>query len=96
MDHHVDDDIRRAEGLPAAAFYDRAFLDRELATIFANHWLLVPERGDDPRPLDEQLASRGSRVPITVLDRPLFLQRGWDDDQLRCFANTCRASGSGS
>jgi choline monooxygenase len=87
---HVDPDIRIAEGLPASAFTDREFLARELATIFSNEWLVVPERGgDDPRPLDEQLAARGSRVPVTVLDRPIFLQRGWDDDELRAFPNTC-------
>lgn len=85
----VDDDIRRAESLPADTFVDPEFLERELATIFATSWLVVPERGDDPRPLDEQVAARGSRVPITVLDRPLFLQRGWDDDTLRAFPNTC-------
>jgi choline monooxygenase len=85
----VDDDIRRAETLPPAAFTDRAFLARELDTIFARSWLVVPERGDDPRPLDEQVAARGARVPITVLDRPLFVQRGWDDDALRAFPNAC-------
>jgi choline monooxygenase len=88
-DCHVDDDIRSAEGLPAAAFTDGAFLERELATIFAKSWLVVPERGDDPRPLDEQVAARGARVPITLLHRPLYLQRGWDDDRLRAFPNTC-------
>jgi choline monooxygenase len=88
-DCHVDEDIRRAEGLPPATFADRDFLDRELATIFRRSWLVVPEHGDDPRPLDEQLAARGSRVPVTVLGRPLFLQRGWDDDALRAFPNTC-------
>ena len=88
-DCHVDDDIGRAEGLPAAAFTDRGFLERELATIFAASWQIVPERGDDPRPLDEQVSVRGARVPVTVLDRPLFLQRGWDDDTLRAFPNTC-------
>ncbi|HEX5058105.1 MAG TPA: SRPBCC family protein [Kofleriaceae bacterium] len=86
---YVDDDIRSAEGLPAAAFSDREFLARELETVFKTSWLVVPERGDDPRPLDEQVAARGSRVPITVLDRPLFVQRGWDDDTLRAFPNTC-------
>ena len=88
-DCHVDDDIGRAEGLPAAAFIEREFLESELATIFAKEWLVVPERGEDTRPLDEQLAARGSRVPVTVTDRPLFLQRGWDDDRLRAFPNTC-------
>jgi choline monooxygenase len=85
----VEDDIQRAEGLPAAAFYEPEFLDRELATVFSRSWLVAAERGDDPRPLDEQLAVRGSRVPITIVDRPLFLQRAWDDDTLRAFPNTC-------
>ena len=85
----VDDDIRRAEGLPAATFVERDFLAQELATIFTRSWLVVPERGDDPRPLDEQVAARGSRVPITVVERPLYLQRAWDDDALRAFPNTC-------
>jgi choline monooxygenase len=88
-DCQVDEDIRHAEGLPAAAFTDREFLDRELATIYSHSWLVVPERGDDPRPLDEQVAARGARVPITVGDRPLYLQRAWDDDALRAFPNTC-------
>jgi choline monooxygenase len=89
VEFSVDDDIRRAEGLPAAAFTERSFLERELATIFARAWLVVPERGDDPRPLDEQVAARGARVPVSLLGRPLFLQRGWDDDALRLFPNTC-------
>jgi choline monooxygenase len=89
----VDADIRRAEGLPASAFIDPAWLERELATIFSTAWLVVPEAGErgggDPRPLEDQLAARGSRVPIQVVGRPLFLQRGWDDDTLRAFPNTC-------
>ena len=87
----VDDDIRRAETLPPAAFLDPSFLDRELATMFRRTWQLVPERGDgdDPRPLLEQVGARGTRVPVTVLGRPLFLQRGWDDDALRMFPNSC-------
>ncbi len=86
---HVDDDIRRAETLPAAAFVDGEFLARELDTVFRSTWQLVPERGDDPRPLDEQVAARGTRVPVSLFGRPLFLQRGWDDDELRAFPNTC-------
>ena len=42
-DCHVDDDIRRAETLPAAAFTDRDFLARELDTIYKTSWLVVPE-----------------------------------------------------
>ncbi len=86
---HVDDDIRVAETLPSAAFIDPTFLEAELATVFRSSWQLVPERGDDPRPLDEQVAARGTRVPVSLLGRPLYLQRGWDDDELRAFPNTC-------
>jgi choline monooxygenase len=85
----VDDDIRRAESLPAAAFVDPDFAQRELDTIFRTAWQMLPDRSDDPRPLDEQVASRGTRVPVSLNGRPLFLQRGWDDDELRTFPNTC-------
>jgi choline monooxygenase len=89
----VADDIRTAETLPAASFVDRDFLARELDTVFRRAWLVVPEpaeRGDDAgRPLIDQLGARGSRVPIGLLGRPLYLQRGWDDDELRAFPNTC-------
>jgi phenylpropionate dioxygenase-like ring-hydroxylating dioxygenase large terminal subunit len=96
-DFAVDDDIRRAEGLPARAFTDPAFLARELDTIFERAWLFAPEpagaggaaSADDARPLLDQVAARGARVPLGQLGRPLFLQRGWDDEALRCFANTC-------
>jgi choline monooxygenase len=94
--YQVDADIRRAEGLPPRAFADPDVLARELATVFERAWLLAPEPtggglsdGVDARPLAEQTAARGARVPLSQLGRPLFLQRGWDDDALRCFANTC-------
>jgi choline monooxygenase len=87
---HVDDDIAIAEGLPAATYTDPTWLARELATVFARSWQLVPERdGDDPRPLAEQVTARGTRVPVTLAGRSLYLQRGWDDDLLRLFPNTC-------
>src|SRR5687767_13491125 len=85
----VDDDIRRAETLPAAAFVDGEFAQRELDTLFRTSWQLLPDHGDDPRPLDEQVTARGTRVPVSLLGRPLYLQRGWDDDVLRAFPNTC-------
>jgi choline monooxygenase len=89
-EYAVDDDIRRAETLPASAFVDREFLARELDTVFRRTWQFVPERdGDDRRPVAEQVASRGTRLPFSLFGQPLFLQRGWDDDTLRCFPNTC-------
>jgi choline monooxygenase len=87
----VDDDIARAETLPPRAFTDPAWLERELATVFARTSQLVPERAaaDDPRPLGEQLGARGTRVPVNLAGRPMYLQRGWDDDELRLFPNSC-------
>ncbi len=86
---HVDDDIRIAQTLPARAFVDHGFLERELDTVFRTTWQVLPDRGDDPRPIDEQVSARGTRVPVSLYGRPLFLQRGWDDDELRAFPNTC-------
>ncbi|MGE0867258.1 MAG: aromatic ring-hydroxylating dioxygenase subunit alpha [Kofleriaceae bacterium] len=88
-DCYVDEDLRCAETLPASAFYDPAFLERELATVFRSSWQLLAPPGEDPRPLEDQLAVRGSRVPVSINGRSLFLQRGWDDDVLRAFPNTC-------
>jgi choline monooxygenase len=93
-DLHVEDDIRVAETLPARAFRDEAVAERERETVFTRHWLMLPERTtaerrDDARTLAEQVAARGSRTPLSFLDRALFLQRGWDDDTLRLFPNAC-------
>src|ERR1041385_2074002 len=90
----VDPEVAKAESLPARAFLDPDFLQRELETVFKRSWLLVPERASgeretDARPLAAQLEARGSRVPFSLLGKPLFLQRGWDDEELRCFPNTC-------
>lgn len=90
----VHEDIARALTLPARAFTEREFLDRELETLFSRAWLLVPQPGaedrrQDPRALAERLKVRGSRWPFAVLDKPLFLQRGWRDQALRCFPNVC-------
>lgn len=88
---HVDEDIAKAESLPAEAFTAGEILQRELKTLFPRSWLLLapPESGGAPRPLPEQVKLRGSRLPLTVLDRPLFLQRGWQDNRLRLFPNVC-------
>lgn len=90
---HVDEDIGRARTLPPEAFTSDAFLERELATIFRRHWLLLPlrtsaELRDDPRSLAEMVRTRGARAPVAVNDRPLFLQRDWDGE-LHLFPNVC-------
>ncbi len=95
-DLQVDDDIRRAETLPARAFVDPEFARVERETVCARAWVLLPERaaagagtGEDARPLAEALSPRGARAPVALLGRPYFLQRGWEDDALRLFPNVC-------
>ncbi len=89
----VHPDIRKAESLPAEAFTYPEFLNLELQTIFTRAWLPVPERSqqelrNDPRGVEEIVRLRGARVPFTLLERPLFLQRDWRG-KLHCFPNVC-------
>src|SRR5215472_5135360 len=79
-DFFVDSDVRKAESLPASAFTDPGFLELELNTIFHKTWILVPRHEDIERP--------SSRVPFSLLGRPMFLQRDSRKD-LRCFPNVC-------
>lgn len=90
---HVDADIRKAETLPPEAFTSPAFLDRELETVFARNWVLVPQRDsfalrDDSRSLADLVRRRGARAPVSMMDRPLFLQRDWKG-KLHLFPNVC-------
>jgi len=90
---YVDPDIAAARTLPPQAFTDPAFLEFELATIFARSWLLVPQRSAaelraDSRSLADLVSLRGSHAPITLPDRPLFLTRDWKE-RLHCFPNVC-------
>ena len=92
-DWTVHEDPREAETLPASAFTSQDFLDLELDTLFRSQWLLVPERPaaelrEDPRSLQDLVRRRGSRAPVSILDRPYFLQRDWDGG-LHLFPNVC-------
>lgn len=94
MDIQVDRDIRKARTLPAEAFIDPEILNLELLTVFSNSWLLAPpslhrDAARDARELSERLEVRGARLPFSIMDRPLFFQRGWEDGALRCFPNVC-------
>jgi choline monooxygenase len=92
-DCHVDAELARAETLPAAAFTDPAFLEVELKTTFAASWSMIPQTwplpgADDTRSLWELVSVRGAHVPLTLLGKPLYLQRDWDE-VLHCFPNVC-------
>jgi len=89
-DFFVDPDIRRAESLPDSAFTDRDFLQLELETIFHKTWMLVPHHGSPSRSavFTELLNEPGSRVPFSLLGKPLFLQRN-SKREINCFPNVC-------
>jgi choline monooxygenase len=86
----VIEDVARAETLPPRAFIDADVLAAEMQRIFERAWLLLPPGSTegDARPLLEQVRTRGSYATLSLLERPLFLQRDWKD-VLRCFPNVC-------
>ncbi len=88
-DTFVDPEIARAETLPARAFSDPAFLERELATVFARSWLVVPPVAEaSSRPIVELLAEPESYAPVSVAGRPLLLRRD-ERGRARAFPNVC-------
>ncbi len=89
-DFFVDPDIRRAESLPDSAFTDPDFLQLEMETIFNKTWMLLPHHGSQSRStaLSEFPNKPGSRVPFSLLGKPLFLQRN-SKSEISCFPNVC-------
>jgi choline monooxygenase len=85
-DHQVDADIAKARTLPASAFTAPAFLERELATIFASSWLLAPPSLAGS-PLAELLAP-GRHAPVSLLGKPVLLRRD-TAGKLQAFPNVC-------
>ena len=77
----IDTSLARAATLPSSAYLEPAVFEREKERIFWRTWQLVA-RADD-------LARPGDFVPATVLDEPIVLVRGLDE-QLRGFYNVCR------
>lgn len=76
----VDPDASRAESLPASAYTDPQFLQKELETIFRKTWILLPNNDRVDKP--------SSRVPVSLMGRPLFLARN-SRNELNCFPNVC-------
>jgi choline monooxygenase len=89
-DFFVDPDIRRAESLPDSAFTDPNFLELELETIFNKTWMLAPHHGSPSRStaFSEFPNKPGSRVPFSLLGKPLFFQRN-SKKEINCFPNVC-------
>ena len=89
-DFFVDADIRRAESLPSSAFTNPNFLELEMETIFNKTWMLIPHHGSLGRStaFSEFPNKPGSRVPFSLLGKPLFLQRN-SKKEINCFPNVC-------
>lgn len=86
-DFFVDPDIRKAEGLPSAAFTDPEFLALEIARVFRRSWLTLP-----PSVYADVVGRRGAQKPFSWLEQPLFLQ--YDEEaRLRAYPNVCTHAG---
>ena len=89
-DFFVHPDIRRAESLPDSAFTDPDFLELEIETIFKKTWMLVPRHGSpEHSPGFSGFPNKpGSRVPFSLMGKPLFLQSN-SKREINCFPNVC-------
>ncbi len=88
-DFHVDDDIRRAETLPADVYHDPEHYRTQVERIFARSWQLLPDA--------TALKAPGHVKPFTLLpgslDEPLVLTRDVDHE-LYCLSNVCTHRGA--
>jgi choline monooxygenase len=77
----IDADVARAWSLPASFYVGPAIAGEEKERIFARTWQVVGHR--------EQVAKPGDYFTTRLVDEPLLVVRG-ADDQLRGFYNVCR------
>jgi Rieske 2Fe-2S family protein len=72
------------EGLPRAAYMDRAWYDREMATIFARQWVMIGRAGDFP-------AGKMRRVTVGAASVIVLREAG---GRLVAWHNSCPHRGS--
>jgi len=77
--------LDQAQGLPPACYFDEAFYQRELETIFHTGWVMVGRV--------ERLPEPGSYFTAEFGATRLILTRA-EDGRLHALANTCRHRGS--
>ncbi len=73
--------LSRAATLPSRHYTDPGYLELEKERIFGRTWQLVART--------DELQRVGDFVPSTILDEPIVITHGLDD-QLRGFYNVCR------
>ena len=70
-----------ARGLPAAAYTDEAFWQRECETVFTSNWVCVG--------FAHEMPNAGDVAPVTVGGKPVLLVRR-ADGEIGAFHNACR------
>ncbi|HEY7847911.1 MAG TPA: SRPBCC family protein [Candidatus Limnocylindria bacterium] len=73
--------LSRASTIPSRFYLDPAILEAEKEQVFGRTWQLVARA--------EELSRIGDFVPVTVLDEPVVITHGLDDE-LKAFYNVCR------
>jgi phenylpropionate dioxygenase-like ring-hydroxylating dioxygenase large terminal subunit len=85
----IDEDIRRAETLPAWVYSDPAVFATQRERVFGRSWQFAADSGKVRVP--------GQVHPFTLLegliDEPLLFTRG-EDDRVRCLSNVCTHRGT--
>tara|TARA_B100000029_G_scaffold322777_1_gene315147 strand:+ start:69 stop:1142 length:1074 start_codon:yes stop_codon:yes gene_type:complete len=67
-------------GLPAEAYTDRNFWDKERNTVFTNNWVFIG--------FAHELKNIGDVIPITVAEMPILLIKK-NDEKIAAFHNVC-------
>ena len=76
----ITDEPTHASTLPPWAYTDPAAWEREVTSIFRHDWVCVARV--------DQLASPGDYVAVDLIDQPVLVIRG-DDDEIRAMSNVC-------
>ncbi|HJX28020.1 MAG TPA: aromatic ring-hydroxylating dioxygenase subunit alpha [Thermoanaerobaculia bacterium] len=89
IDWNIDEDIRRAETLPAEVYRDPRYFALARERVFARSWQWVADT--------DAMRVPGQVLPVTllegVLDEPLLFTRS-AEDEVRCLSNVCTHRGT--
>lgn len=85
----IDDDITRAETLPARFYRDQEYFEKARESVFARSWQFITDA--------DRLTVPGQVLPLSILpgyvDEPIVLSRDLDD-RLQCLSNVCTHRGN--
>ncbi len=74
-------DVATAQTLPAELYTSEEFLAFEKEALYSHEWLCVGRAAQIPEP--------GDWFTVTLIDEPLIVARG-KDDEIRCFSAVCQ------